>query len=254
MSDARTVAVEFVDAATGQPFARSDIPVGQLPETFAVHTNLDLAGQSWTVVTAEPPTAAEFRASGRLVLTLSRAILYSLPTLCAELPPIGPAAPDALVLHEDDWRQVELVTAGLAEVVTAELAEVRRVWEEEAVGHGFRSLHVRAAPVAPLVPPLPEGELLGLLPRGRRRAGVAFGGADGIVVDSFAVDCGPLRVYGLTAGSHVTVLGLQIGGPGPVSGDTAAALAGVLRRFDLNLVDWCRCAVVGPDSLAAYLT
>ncbi|GAA4711186.1 hypothetical protein Prum_092060 [Phytohabitans rumicis] len=36
-------------------------------------------------------------------------------------------------------------------------------------------------------------------------------------------------------------------------GNAAAGLAGLMRAYDLTLVDWCRCASVGPESVAKYL-
>lgn len=269
MSIVRSVAVEFVDASTGQSFARSDIPAEQLPATFTVDTTLTLAGESWSVVRADPPTAAEFCVSGRLVLTLSRVtyvlphdILYSLPTLCDRLPAVAPATSDLdrLQLHEDDWRQVELISAGLADVVATELAAVRRVYEEHAVTgpdggiSGFRSLHVRSAPAAPLIPPLPQPELRQMLPAQRTYAGVGFVGAPGTTIDSFAFGYGPINVYGLAPEGAVAVLGLQISGPrSDAFDDTAAGLADIMRACTLTLVDWCRCTMVGADSVGAYL-
>ena len=269
MSVARTVEVQFVDASTGQCFARSDVPAEQLPATFDVDTTLSLAGDSWSVVRAEPCTAVEFLAGGRLMLTLSRVmsvsphdILYSLPTLCDGLPAIDPATAgvDLLQLHEDDWRQLELVSIDLADVVAAELAAVRRVYDVHAVTGadgglaGFRDLHVRRRPEAPLIPPLPVTTIRQMLPAHQTFAGVGFGGGPETAVDSFAFGYGPINVYGLAAGDTITVLGLQIGrAPFSAANDTAAGLEGVMRAFALTLVDWCRCTVVDADSVGAYI-
>jgi hypothetical protein len=269
VSRALTVSVEFVDAATGRTFARSDVPAEQLPETFEVDTTLTLEGESWSVVGAEPPTAAEVRASGRLVLTLSRVtfvspheILYSLPTLCDRLPTVDPAADhvDRLRMHEDDWRQVELISAGLVDVVTAELAAVRRVFSEQTVTGpgggiiGFRGIHVRAAPATPLIPPLSLASLRQALPAQHTYAGIGFLDAPGVMVDSFAFKHGSIDVYGLATDDAVTVLGLRpTGRPSGAVDTLAAGIAGVMRAGTLVVVDWCRCAVVDPDSVGAYL-
>src|SRR5690348_16903151 len=107
---ARTVSVEFIDAPTGRVFARSDLPAGQLPDSFAPETTLHLGDDPWLVEHAEPWSAAEFVASGRLVLTVRRLttvaphdVRYSLPTICDALPVVGPAPTpvDCLELHED---------------------------------------------------------------------------------------------------------------------------------------------------------
>jgi hypothetical protein len=264
----RTVAVQFVDAATGRCFARSDVPVEQLPATFAVDTTLTLAGESWSVLQADPPTAAEFRVTGLLILTLSRVrsvsahdMLYSLPTLNDRLPAVDRAGGglDLLQLHEDDWRQVELVSADLSGVVASELAAVRRVYDEHAVTGadggpiGFRDLHVRSRPEAPLIPPLPRTAIRQMLPAHHTFAGVGFADGVGIAVDSFAFRYGPISLYGLADGEAITVLGLQIGrARSTAANDTAARLEGIMRTFTLTLVDWCRCAVVDADSVSSY--
>jgi DNA-binding transcriptional ArsR family regulator len=117
-SQAEVCVCELTDA-TGVVFARSDLPEGHLPDSFAPETILHLGDDPWLVKHAEPSSAAEFIVSGRLVLTVRRLttvspqdVLYSLPTICHALPAVGPAATrdDCLELHEDDWRQVELVS------------------------------------------------------------------------------------------------------------------------------------------------
>src|SRR5688572_27711365 len=114
-----TIRVELVDAATGTALGVADLPAEDLPDSFAAATTLQLAGADWHVERAEPVTRDDYVASGQLKLVLRklvyvdpRKILYSLPTLEDALPPLrdGDAAA-AYAMHEDDWRQVELVAA-----------------------------------------------------------------------------------------------------------------------------------------------
>ncbi|WP_422770353.1 hypothetical protein ACN28C_27185 [Plantactinospora sp. WMMC1484] len=263
------VRVVFIDADTGARIGRTELPVGQLPETFQPATTLELADATWVVERAEPPTAAQFAATGALTLTLRRIesvpvddILYSLPTLCATLPAVAaaPAGADRLELHEDDWRQVELVSADLGDEVQAELRTVRRSFEEHARRdeqgriHGFRGIHVRTRPVRPLSRPVSRNRLLNLLPPGARDlGGIGFRGQRGIVPSSFAVAVGRVRLYGLTDGDSVAVLAVKAEpDPAPQPG-LVTGLARVMQEADLLLVDWCRVAVVGPGSVGDYL-
>jgi len=81
--------------------------------------------------------------------------------------------------------------------------------------------------------------------------GVRFRGSAEAAVGSFALDVGRLSWYGITDRDAVAVLGLAFtaaGGPVP-----AACIEPVLRGFDLVVVDWCRCAAIGPDDLTDYL-
>ena len=259
------MSVEFVDAATGVVFARSDLPEGQLPDSFAPETTLHLGDDPWLVEHAEPSSAEQFVASGRLVLTVRRLttvspqdVLYSLPTICHALPAVGPATTpiDCLELHEDDWRQVELVSRSQAAAVEAELDAIQVVYEQHGLRDsggrlvGFSKIHVRR--IVPLVEPIPQQRLRDLLASsGHEYGGVRFRNSAEVAVGSFAIGVGRLAWYGVTERDSVTVLGLALAAAG--GRIPAEAVGPVLREFDLVLVDWCRCAAVGPDNLPDYL-
>ena len=120
----RTVSVAFVDDATGRQVAASDVPLDQLPDTFALDTELDIGGSRYFVVRAEPQTKAEFAKTRRLMVALRRVekvgtraeqkILFSLPSICGAALPSATGASisgDVVVLHEDDSRQCEFVAS-----------------------------------------------------------------------------------------------------------------------------------------------
>ncbi|MQA95292.1 MAG: hypothetical protein GEV11_11835 [Streptosporangiales bacterium] len=266
------IRVVFVDAATGVEFARSDVPLAQLPDTFAPATTLHLGEDAWTVVASAPASKPEFARSGRLVLTLSRErtvdprdVRFSLPTICDVLPPAtGTASVNTFVLHEDDWRQVELVSAALAEEIRGELRAVQEIVERhastDAEGRpvGFDDIHVRRVPGAPLQGGIAARELWELLPRPEHvYDGVGFRGATGVAEGSFAGVLGPVVLYGLTAGGRVTVLGLtgQSGHAAhrAATEDAAAGLERVLGAFRLYAVDWCRGAVADAGTVRDLL-
>jgi hypothetical protein len=264
MSDA-VVRVLFVDADSEEPIGRVELPVKQLPGSFDTETTLELGDATWSVVRAEPPAAAQFARTGSLTLTLRRVesvpardILYSLPTLCDALPPITDTAAARIEIHEDDWRQLELVSVGVAEVVNAELRAVRAVYDNHAVRDadgrvvGFKAIHVRTQPTAPLGAAVQVSEVLTSLPR----AMVGFRGQPGAVAGSFAGQAGRVLVYGLAVGDQASVLALRPDASPARGGEPALAiaLAQLMRQCDLVLVDWCRAAVIGPDEVGDYLT
>jgi hypothetical protein len=251
MASPDRVRVVFVDAADGSEIGRADVPYDQLPETFEVQTTLELGDAQWAVERAEPPTAAQFIRSRGLVLTLRRIelvapgdILFSLPTICDVVPSTSIDAVAGvragLSIAEDDWRQVELVDAGLIDVVHEEFRAIREIYDQhahvDAEGHpvGFRQIHVRTRPGEPLPRPVPR-------PAGASLGPVGLHGQPGAVPGSFTLAAGPATLYGLADGDDVSVLA--------AAGDAtevAAVLGAFMQANALVLVDWCRCAVTMP--------
>src|SRR5512139_1797456 len=152
---ARTVRVVFINANSGEVIGQSDMPLEQLPESFDAPTTLQIGQKSWSVDRAEPSTAAEFGRTGRLELLLRpvemvspQDILYSLPTICGDLPALDPRGDRTrcYVLREDDWRQHEFVSADQLGAVAEEFAAIRRIYADHAhtVGEitAFDAIHV----------------------------------------------------------------------------------------------------------------
>jgi hypothetical protein len=252
----RKVQVTFVDAASGAVIAESKMEPEQLPETFLVDTTLHLGEEDWTVLHAEPPTRAEFAKSRRLVLTLARVeettmmdprqILFSLPTLNDRLPDDGePADGREAVLAEDDWRQVELVSAGLRAAVDEEIRAIAAIHQAHRRGPGFDELHVRSRVERPLGSGLAADALHALdlgAPRALRldRHGHRVHGGF-----AHALAASDWLLYGVADGGVVAVLGLHPGAE-PPSDAAVQALEALAGRHGLIVVDWCRCAVGEP--------
>ncbi|MEV6488795.1 hypothetical protein AB0M20_09175 [Actinoplanes sp. NPDC051633] len=226
------VSVFFVDAGTGETFARSDMPAGQVPVTFAPATTVQIGDDSWEV------ERADYVTDSRLVLTVRRLstmppreILYSLPSIADGLPPAGPghSGEPVLDLHEDDWRQVELVSSALGPQVSAEFDEIERVLsaqaQHDAEGRviGYRNIHLRS--LTSLVTPVPWP--------GRDTGEVRLGGSP--VAGSFAHNLGGAWCYGVAGPAGATVVGLH-----PNATPVAASLRPLLVEHDLLVVDWCR--------------
>ena len=153
------ISVEFVDQGTNETFARSVMPIDQLPETFEINTTLDIGEDKWSVVSAEPARKAEFAKTGKLKVYLAKIqymnpadLLYSLPTISNELAGLKdtPTLENVLILREDDWRQIEFLSDILSADAIKEIAAIRSIYENERKGAGFKSLHVRKSIPEPL--------------------------------------------------------------------------------------------------------
>lgn len=264
------VEVVFVDGGTGNEIGRSTLPREQLPASFETDTTVDIGDAKWQVDQADPPGPAEVAAARTLVLTLRRIerfppgdILYSLPSICDALPAVtASATADLLEIHEDDWRQVEMVSAGLREVALAELRAIKQIHQTHArhtaAGQlqGFDAIHVRVQPARPLPAGLPRQQLLTMLPPADHDyGGVAFAGTPGAAGSSFAAAFGPVQLYGLADDDAIQILGLRapVPPPGPPP-DLISGLQDAMRAFSILLIDWCRCSIIEPASLGRYLT
>jgi hypothetical protein len=253
----RMVAVTLIDDATGAPFATTEMPPADLPESFEVETTLHLGEADLSVVHAEPRTRPEYTRSGKLVLRLRRVeqvnlsdILFSLPSICDRIPAVGaaPLAGDECVLHEDDWRQFEFVSRQLAVESDAEIAAIHRIHEEERASVGWRKLHVRRQPDPPITAPLTRRRLDDAF-GGLSFRGVSFRGAGSPIVSGFSFRAADgLECYGAEDGGRVTVLGIIQDVPASPPVRSADALALISREYDLDLVHWCRCVRASPDT------
>lgn len=275
MPRSELVLVTLVDAQSGQELARTEYAAAQLPDSFDTATRLDMDGASWTVVRADPPTAAEFVTGGSLVLMLNRLtyadpqeIKYSLPTFFDPLPPTEPVTSleGHFMLHEDDWRQVELTAREVMVEVDTELRAIQQIRRDHSrvVGAGassvriFERLHIRRAPSTPLPGGLPQRRLFELLPAATKsNVGMNGGGGPARLVDSFAAAFGPLTVYGRTDGDRVVELCLagSLGDflPPDTTAKSVQGLGRLMSEFDLVLVDWCAGRRLDAADLAAWL-
>ena len=248
---ATTVHVELFDAVTRELLGAADLPIDQLPESFAVSTTLHLGNTDWHVEEADPVDRAEFAARGTLRLVLRKIehvdpkkILFSLPTLENALPPLlpsDPAAAAAFTIHEDDWRQIELVAESHAAAIDADLAAIREVKSERGDLPGFRRLHVRERipqPLAALRIPLDDiRTALGAPPR----RDLALHDRGSIVEGGFAFDAGEGMIYGRAEHEHVVALCIW-------RDAGLAALVELARTHGLVLVDWCATSVLRPGA------
>jgi hypothetical protein len=232
------IEVTLVDAMSGLPFATTNIPVEQLPETFELDTTMNVGSDDWSVEKAEPIDRAGYLETGRLTLVLRKVeridpkrILYSLPTTEDALPPMGdPGSSPAYGMHEDDWRQREFVARQFAGEVESEFGEIRKMWAEQD-GPGFKRIHVRSRVREPLLGiglTLEEvSEALG----GIDPVGLTLGGD--LVVEGFAFLLPGGAAYGRVADGSVEALGL--GGDAEPGG-----LRGLANERGLVLIDWIR--------------
>jgi hypothetical protein len=272
MAENSTIQVRFIDAETGATIGETEQQAADLPESFEAATTLNIGERTFEVVSATPMTAREFRATGTLRLELREvrvelvgpgSVLYSLPSINSALPMMEPGSTKlgkrVLELHEDDWRQVELVSLTHKATIEAELRAIHRIHTEHQRGHGFSEMHIREAIRSPLDGiPLMLATLRSVLPETAQwLEGVAFERLQGLVSGGFAVKLpSGVTLYGSEHEGRVYFLGLQRGEVGAAAAGDARMLAALASRHQLCLVDWCRLAGLGPsvENFQSWLT
>ncbi len=242
------ILVTFIDEATGDVFATTKMRARELPEDLSIPTTMQLGGDDWQVVRAQPNSRALYSKARALELRMSRvleieagAILYSLPTICDAIPGLSdePVDGSECVLSEDDWRQVELVSASCCHAVDHELAEIRQVHKLGEPGGGWPEIRVRSKPRAPLVGELALQELVHRIGCGADPKPLAYSGSPSRIEHGFALSSPGYCIYGVAPAGRVQVLGMHPGPQGHATPESVAPLVALAVDHGLELVDWC---------------
>ena len=258
----RKIHVTFVDARTGKVFAQSKLPADSFPESFHLETTLHIGDEDWSVVEAEPQTRAEYSKTKKLTLRLLRIefapfddIIFSLPSICDTLPPLceTPRGASDLLLNEDDWRQLELVSRAKYAAIELQFAAIRQIHEEQSVeGGGWREVHIRTEPSPAITSDLHMDDIRRAFDGIGRLAGLAFGRPGStaethLVADGFSVSCNDgLSIYGVAPSGRVDTLGVVETHHESTPGCSMSALVELADVYALDLVQWCRCQQESP--------
>jgi hypothetical protein len=154
-----TIEVEFIKEGATEAFAVSKVPIAQLPATFELATTLDIAEKKWTVLHAQPKQKIDFQKTGRLRVILRpialvnpKDILFSLPTINDRMCALRKAESldGFLMIHEDDWRQIEFISESLVGDIGSEMDGIRKIFESKRKASGFTEMHIRKVIETPM--------------------------------------------------------------------------------------------------------
>ncbi len=260
----KTIRLTCIDDANDKVFAESAVDSGMLPESFRNVTTLTIGDHDWRLLEAEPLTREELEASGRVELRLRKLdapdpseSLFSLPTLCNDLPETnGPLLDGSeLLLHSDDWRQVELVARADQTAVDEELGFIAQVLRDAQADEGFAAIHMRRKLEKPLRhATIPLQELRDAMTEARESR-VVFESSSNCIDHSFSFFLTPdLILYGQAPEGRVEILAAALMTHADWRPEHQA-LRDLAARHDLLLVDWCRCrqAAAADESFVSTL-
>jgi hypothetical protein len=172
-------------------------------------------------------------------------ILFSVPTLSDDMPALDPIdKPPSradVVLHADDWSQLEFFPRGAAAEIRRLLAELKTFEQANRKSSGWKKPYVRKIARAPVIAaPEPLKQLAAHL--GTTARGPAFitetNSFLGRVHSGFTFDLGGnIQLYGYTQRNDVPVLAASVG-PKADNMKLAAAFMKLNKSEGLMLVDW----------------
>jgi hypothetical protein len=253
------VKVIFIDDTTGERFSVAKLQPADLPESFELQTTLHLGDEDWSVVDALPKSRAEYSKSNVLTLRLRRikridpgSILYSLPSICEAIPAVSdqPLSGAELVLAEDDWRQLELVSNRLAGEVDEEIANIRLIHENAAAEVGWYEMYVRTKPEPPLDCNVTLSDIACAVNASAQSNGVTYRGATSRIADGYSLTTEDgMTIYGVAPYGNVRVIAFDQYSKLSANAESIYRLKSLAHDLNLDLVYWCRCARAAPDDL-----
>ena len=195
-----------------------------------------------------PANKGEFKNTGTLRVYLYKAkstmgapsdILFSLATINDALPRLVNASlENVFVAHEDDWRQVELVSKNFNDLVWQEFAAIQDIYQNHRQGSAFKTLHVRKLIPAPLIGArILLSEVKELFGVSHEYSGAAFSSTAAIIERGFAFrvwDAATILWGQLTEEGLISVLCIS-GEPDSLFSQRMESL---LSQHNLFYIDW----------------
>jgi hypothetical protein len=180
-------------------------------------------------------------------------ILFSLPTLCDPAPEVeASSAPSGTRrLHEDDWRQIEFVSASNRDHIQSELAALASFKRQHQKGAGWTGVYIRKEHPKPLTA---IGLQYSVLPP-FSTSSVTLSGR--FVRGGFALsDGGEWFIYGQQSSDGRIVQLAVSPGRSACSERFAAGLVQITQHSHVLLVDWYAGSIVdvaSPDSVLTWV-
>jgi hypothetical protein len=187
-------------------------------------------------------------------------ILFSLPTLNDSLPVLNTSIlrrDQDLTIHGDDWRQCEAVSQDYDEAISAELADIRRIYEEKSKQAGgyrlFTEIHVRKRIPAPFSRPLTWADFISAC--GISDAAVvdvSISDLQGVIEDGFAIRIGEIAFYGIHDSQGIRTLCLTPRDKPGLTQGQAQQISEYLSRNGLVLIHWPSARVLREKDIISY--
>jgi hypothetical protein len=249
------IEVTFIDELTDRSLGITQIAANNLPDIFEKDTTINLSGVDWNVLNSRPKTRAQYTKSQQLILWIRQVedtndVLYNLPSICKKFPEINDRSltGNELVLAEDDWRQFEFISNTFADKVDKNIAQIQRIHDTAKDGLGWREIYLRSKPEVPISNNIAITYLASMLQVSGKSAGITYDGSQSPIKDGYSFTLNDdFSVYGIAPKGKIQVIAIGQDCNIPPSEDSIDLLQQLARKFNFDLVHWCRCIRVSPD-------
>lgn len=185
-------------------------------------------------------------------------ILMTLPTIENTLPSAGYKSKDTFDLEilEDDWRQIELISADYLDLIKQEIDSINTIIENESIEVdsnmiAFKNLHVRKLIPEPIRINI-DLETLSKSFKNIKIGSLSFYGV-GKVIDGIYFNTSKIQLYGLVENNKVSVIGLYgLEGWQDIQ-DFRADMKAFMIKEKLVLVDWRSRLIIDSNGFDDYL-
>lgn len=248
----KKINVTVINEVTGATIGKYKIPLGQLPENFNKPTIIEIEGNAWRVVKADPVSADDFSIFKKLTLHIlekaqwqDERLHFNVPTRHAyhALTMNTPMFDDFILdISEDDWKQVEFLPTAALPLIQEEMNQIQPMLLTDLPGGllwGYDNLYERFRTAdCPLSISL--ADFCETVQAQKMGAVRMFGNA--FVQDAVAIESLNYTYYGIIAGEELVNLCL------PVYDSIDDEFMQVVTKYNLVLADWCNAKVVMIDT------
>jgi hypothetical protein len=249
------IEVTFIDELSDRSLGVTQIAANNLPDVFEQNTTINLSGVDWNVLNSRPKTRAQYTKSKQLILWIRRVeaasdMLYNLPSICKKFPEVTDRSltGNELVLAEDDWRQFEFISNTFADKVDKNITQIQRIHDNAKDGMGWRELYLRSKPEIPIASNIALTYLASMLKISAKSAGITYDGSQSPIKDGYSLTLNDdFCVYGIVPKGKIQVIAIGQDCNIPPNADSIDLLQQLARKFNLDLVHWCRCLRVSPE-------
>ena len=250
----KKIKVTFINAVTGDLVGKFKLPPELLPAKFNKPTTIEVNGQLWRVLQANPVDADDFLFTKKLTLHVQENEQVEATSVGSPVATSAWPLPErstenlfdefVLDLSPDQWRQIEFLPVSMQEVVQQEMKEIEPILHPgkgENPLLGFHNTYIRNV-IGNQNNVIPFNEFYSLV-NGREKGALRFCVSENQYMQhGFALHSDNYLYYGTVQNGQIRDLCIS------QFDAFDEELFVVLNHFRLLMADWCEGRIVSGDS------